>query len=41
MSAEEAVEKWNHRYGNPCRSECKIKRAIKDMNDSLTAELSR
>jgi len=34
----EADARWNRRYGDPCREGCKIKRAVKEMNDSLTAD---
>jgi hypothetical protein len=32
------VDAWNRRDGDPCREGCKIKRAVKEMSDSLTAE---
>ena len=33
-----ASRKWNRRGGDPCREGCKIKRAVKDTNDSLTSD---
>jgi len=35
-SRSEAAGDWNRRDGNPCREGCKIKRAVKEMMDSLT-----
>lgn len=33
-----AIEKWNLRDGDPCRDGCKIKRAVKEMGDSVTSD---
>jgi len=37
-SRDTAALYWNRRDGDPCREGCKIKRAVKEMSDSLTAE---
>lgn len=36
----EAVRVWNRRDGDPCRDGCKIKRAVKEMSDSATADFA-
>lgn len=33
-----AARAWNSREGDPCRHGCKVKRAVKEMNDSLTTD---
>lgn len=33
-----AIAAWNRRDGDPCRQGCKIKRAVKEMADSATAD---
>jgi Lar family restriction alleviation protein len=37
-SQDTAASYWNRRDGDPCREGCKIKRAVKEMSDSLTSD---